>query len=537
MRYPLLFIFAISILACTSQKPAPISSLPSPVPVISGTSEPSSKDEFEFIILQLNDVYEISPLKNGRGGMARVSSLRNQLLGMNPNVLTILSGDYLSPSLIGSLKCDFGGTKETVAGRHMVEVMNATGIDYVTYGNHEFDLKEMENIARTQESKFKIISSNVLHQPKGGSSKLFQQNGVDVPGHAIHTFHLANGGSFRLGLIGVTIDATKTDYVGYTDPYSSVDKTLAYIKSTNAADLVFGITHLTMDMDDTLAQKVPGMPLLFGGHEHVNMTRKVGNTTIFKADANAKTVWIHFCKYNTRTQTLRTDHLLFPITDALPADPNVEMLTRKWERFANECMSSQGYAPFDTIGFYLKPLDGREETVRFGQTNLGTLLTDAIRLADPGVQCAMMNSGTIRLDDVLQGFVTQRDVIATLPFGGDIQKGSMPGANLRRLLDAGLDESMKGNGGYLQVSNISLKEGKYYVNGQPLADEQSYMVAMPGYLASGREKALPFVKDLAAFSGIQPQGGMKNDFRDIVIWHMRRTGNLSMAKQLLDRQR
>ncbi|MEM9022155.1 MAG: hypothetical protein AAGB22_00340, partial [Bacteroidota bacterium] len=47
----------------------------------------------EFIVLQLNDVYEIAPLENGQaGGMARVATLRNQLLAENPRVITVLSG-------------------------------------------------------------------------------------------------------------------------------------------------------------------------------------------------------------------------------------------------------------------------------------------------------------------------------------------------------------------------------------------------------------------------------------------------------------
>ena len=51
---------------------------------------------FEFIVLQLNDVYEISPLEGGNaGGLARVAALRQQLLQENPNTLTVLAGDFM----------------------------------------------------------------------------------------------------------------------------------------------------------------------------------------------------------------------------------------------------------------------------------------------------------------------------------------------------------------------------------------------------------------------------------------------------------
>lgn len=53
----------------------------------------------------MNDVYEITPLENGKvGGMARVAQLRNQLKQKNKNTFTILAGDFLSPSVLGTVK-------------------------------------------------------------------------------------------------------------------------------------------------------------------------------------------------------------------------------------------------------------------------------------------------------------------------------------------------------------------------------------------------------------------------------------------------
>jgi 2',3'-cyclic-nucleotide 2'-phosphodiesterase (5'-nucleotidase family) len=94
------------------------------------TSDNSGK--VDFIILQLNDVYEIAPIEGGKSaGMARVATIRKELLKENPNVITTLSGDFVSPSLIGTLKYN----EEKIAGKHMVEVMNALGVDYVVPGH------------------------------------------------------------------------------------------------------------------------------------------------------------------------------------------------------------------------------------------------------------------------------------------------------------------------------------------------------------------------------------------------------------------
>ena len=113
-------------------------------------------------LIQLNDVYEIAPVNQGKeGGFARLAYLIDSIKLENPNTLVLHAGDFLSPSVIGNLKDDKGSK---IKGRQMIEVMNASGIDYVTFGNHEFDIKEKELLARIEESTFKWISSNVYHK-------------------------------------------------------------------------------------------------------------------------------------------------------------------------------------------------------------------------------------------------------------------------------------------------------------------------------------------------------------------------------------
>ncbi|MEW6212269.1 MAG: bifunctional metallophosphatase/5'-nucleotidase, partial [Acidobacteriota bacterium] len=51
-------------------------------------------------ILQLNDVYEISPVDGGEsGGLARVATLVERERARSPHTLFLLAGDFLSPSL------------------------------------------------------------------------------------------------------------------------------------------------------------------------------------------------------------------------------------------------------------------------------------------------------------------------------------------------------------------------------------------------------------------------------------------------------
>jgi 2',3'-cyclic-nucleotide 2'-phosphodiesterase (5'-nucleotidase family) len=61
-------------------------------------SREAAVQSVDFTILQINDVYEISPLEGGKsGGLARVATVKKELLRENPNTIAVLAGDFLSP--------------------------------------------------------------------------------------------------------------------------------------------------------------------------------------------------------------------------------------------------------------------------------------------------------------------------------------------------------------------------------------------------------------------------------------------------------
>src|SRR5438128_2289818 len=113
-----------------------------------------------FTILHVNDVYEIEPVEVGHaGGLARVATIKKNLERTSSPLVMTLGGDYLSPSAIGTAVVD----GQPLAGRQMVEVLNAVGLQWATFGNHEFDLPEDSFRQRMREQKFTVISSNVTN--------------------------------------------------------------------------------------------------------------------------------------------------------------------------------------------------------------------------------------------------------------------------------------------------------------------------------------------------------------------------------------
>ena len=133
-----------------------ISTPPASLILLSSCQKDDNKIDFTF--LQLNDVYEIAPIQGGEfGGMARVETVHKNLLKENPNTMLFMAGDFLNPSLLGTLKVD----GERIRGKQMVDVMNAMNFDLVAFGNHEFDVSEKDLQKRLNESNFPWISANV----------------------------------------------------------------------------------------------------------------------------------------------------------------------------------------------------------------------------------------------------------------------------------------------------------------------------------------------------------------------------------------
>lgn len=481
----------------------------------------ASKDDVSFIVLQMNDVYEISPLEGGKsGGLARVATIREELLAENPNTITLLSGDFLSPSLIGMLKDENG---ERIAGKQMVETLNELGLDYVTFGNHEFDLKSAELLQkRIDQSEFLYVCGNAFRMFENGKSEPFTQNGKPVPPYVVKTFTNASGKSVKVGITGVVLPFNKQPYVSYTS-YELALERIADVMETQS-DVMVAITHLAIDDDMKMAAANQEYLVFFGGHDHVNMKHQVGNTTITKADANARTVYIHRFNYSPTTgkTTVRTE--LKTIDDKIEDDIETQRLVKSWEDKVEGIIKEMGYDPDNEILVTKTPLICTEEKIRSEPTNFGTLTAEAFEKVIPEADAYVLNSGSMRLDDNLMGVITEYDILRVYPYGGPITRVTMTGAVLEKVIKIGM-ETNRGEGGYFQTIMVEKgSNGKWLINNQLIDPAKEYKIVMPQFLASGKEANLEILGDQKSekFDSFTVNGVVvKNDVRDIVINYMK----------------
>lgn len=473
----------------------------------------STSKKVEFYILQLNDVYEIAPLQGGKvGGLARVATVLDSLKTINPNTISLLSGDFLSPSLIGTLDYQ----EQRIAGLHMVETLNALGLDYVTFGNHEFDIKQGELQRQIDQSGFTWIASNT-YQKVDSAAFPWKQRGTELNEFIIKEFSNASGETVRVGLMGITVDFNKKDYVTYRSDYADVGRDLL-AKHRASYDVPIAITHLEVYQDTAFSAALPEIPLILGGHDHVNMSVPVGDAMITKADANAKTIYVHQCTYDPSTKQLSVESTLMDITDKIENKASVQKVVDKWTQIAETSMKEKGYDPNEVIYTTSEMLDGREKTIRNEPTNLGNMIAKSIYDLQSGLDFAVYNSGSIRLDDQLTGDITQTDILRTLPFGGELVIATMKGNDVQAMLQIGFDQN-KGIGGYFQSEKVTLQENELLINGEAVDTNKTYTFIAPQFLMDGKEANLDF---LANYKYVNPKrfGSIKNDIRDAVIAYM-----------------
>ena len=421
-------------------------------------------------LLQVNDVYQFAPVDGGtRGGLARVLTLRKQIMSESPHTLFFLAGDTLSPSI----------ESNTYKGKQMIEAWDASGLDYATFGNHEFDFGPDVLRERMRESHFKWLAANVIDKRTG---KTF----ADTPEFIVREFE-----GVKIGIFGILLPETlQTSRPGpdvdIQDPCATAARVIPKIHAAGA-QVIIALTHLSMGEDKQLA-RCSGVDLIIGGHEHTLLESMSGHAPIFKMTSDARELGRIDLNLSKSTGKLESiDWQVIPVTDKVKDDPSFAALNQKYGPLLKNLEQ--------TVGRTEVELDLKSADIRTQETNMGDFIADAFRQAT-GSDVALANGGSIRADTIIEpGVLTKRDVLSILPFNNRVVKLRLTGAIIRAALEHGVAslgvEAQPGR--FPQVSGIrfvfdtSRPPGKRIIsitiNGKPLDDQKTYTLATTSYVA------------------------------------------------------
>lgn len=423
----------------------------------------------KITLLQVNDVYQFAPVDHGtRGGLARVLTLKNEIKKGSPHTLFLMAGDTISPSV----------ESITYKGAQMIDAWNAAGLDYATFGNHEFDFGPEVLRERMKESQFKWIASNVIDKKTG---KLFG----DTAPYIIRDFD-----GVKVGLFGLVLPETKTTSrpgpdVDFLNPCDIARKIVAELHERGVKTVV-ALTHLSMAEDKQVA-RCADVDLIIGGHEHSLLESASGGAPILKMTSDARELGKIDLNISKETGMVESiDWKVIPVTAQTKEDPQFAAINRKYGSLLKELAQVVGRTSVE--------LDARSAAGRRQETNVGDFVADAFRLST-GSEIGFSNGGLIRADEIIRpGPLTRRDILAILPFKNKVVKLEVTGELLKRALEHGVARSAEDAepGRFPQVSGLrfsfdaSRPAGsriiEVSINGKPLDEKRKYTLATSDYV-------------------------------------------------------
>ncbi|KAJ9467321.1 hypothetical protein DIPPA_08457 [Diplonema papillatum] len=427
-----------------------------------------------FRIIQLNDVYSLDNLP-------RFSALRQRLVdevGKDVKVITVLAGDFLSPSLLSALD----------NGKAVVECMNDIGIDFVCIGNHENDVPLKELHKRIRESKFVWINSNIENfklNDKVKAMKWIVNN--DLPRYATAT---STDGKRKLAFLGVLTE-DKGLYPGecfggatIKPPIEAAEAVCKEIaEKEKDVDLVVPMTHQTMPEDRAFVEhfakkrdeeKVFNFPVICGGHDHTLYHETLCGSEIIKVGCDADTlaaidIWWEGDEPKIKIKTV-----------GVAKEENEDTTVRSVVDSSNEILKEFDSAVLFTLSSNLSSKNIRKQPVSMAR-HLVSTIRDAV-YAD----CAIINAGAIRgSTDYKKGQkFTHADLKTEMPFGSPITTADLTGqvisdslAFSRRLSKQ--DPPVE-KGGYLQSCDaieVDDQDRITHIGGKNLDPKKKYRVA------------------------------------------------------------
>lgn len=382
------------------------------------------------------------------GGSARLKTAvdaARRAAGTEP-VILLDAGDQFQGSLFFT----------AYSGQVEAEMMNRIGFDAMALGNHEFDLGD-EALTRF---------ADTLQAPLLSGS-------VDASGDAALAGQLSKPlvlevGGTRVGIVAATTPETPEisspgPGVTFGDPAQTVAADIAGL-TAEGVDKVIVLSHLGAPADIRLAEAVPGIDLIVGGHTH---------TLFSNANPDAPFRYPHWVTgpdgarvpvVSAGAYTRYLGHAVVTFDDAgrvtevrgdtQPLDaavvPDPEILKRIGELGAPiESLKAE------RVGSVATDIDGSRESCRTGECAMGNLVADAMldRVKSQGVTIALQNGGGLRAS-IGAGEVTKGDVLAVLPFQNTLSTFNLPGSALRAALENGFSQVEEGGGRFPQVAGL-----------------------------------------------------------------------------------
>lgn len=378
------------------------------------------------------------------GGMARVKtamdSIRSELA--DENVIVLDAGDPFQGSLFYT----------TYKGKAEAEFMEGVGYDVMAVGNHEFDDGPSALADFIEAVSFPVISGN-----------------LDLTGEAllkdkVQDHVILEVGGRKIGIISaLATDTVETsspgDGVVFQDEIESLTADAESLKNEGVG-IVIALTHVGLAKDLQIAEAVPDIDVVIGGHSHTKMLND-GESQPYPAMVDGRPVAqaYAYSKYIGRLTVTFDDtgNVIAASGDPILLDasvkPDPDMAAR-----ISEMAKPIEEVKKRVVASANASIEGDRAVCRTGECSMGNLVADAMldRVKDQGISIALQNSGGLRAS-IDEGEVTMGEVLAVLPFQNTISTFFVSGQTVIDALENGVSQVEEVKGRFPQVAGLKFE--------------------------------------------------------------------------------
>lgn len=397
------------------------------------------------VVLYTNDVhgYINNKIKDGDNEVdglsyANVKALKDDLISQGENVLLVDDGDHAQGTIYSAYH----------DGEEMIKLMNATGYDLATLGNHEFDYGQYQAFKLMDLADYEYVSCNFYTT---SDNKLVLQ-----------PYKVLEAEDLKIAFIGITTPETITkstpsyfqDETGnyIYGIYSGKDGQELYDSVQNAidsakkeADVVIALGHLGVQEGSSpytsieVIQNTTGLDALIDGHSHTEIEKEIvqdkdGNDVIL---TQTKSYFAHVGKMSITVTNGEVSIDTKLIDEYDRKDETVANMTSEIVEAVDKELDYE--VAKESVPIYINDPETGNRIVRKMETNAGDLVADSVYwyfndYKEMDCDIAMQNAGGLR-QDFPDGILTYRDCKTMLPFGNVICLVKMTGKTIREMLD------------------------------------------------------------------------------------------------------
>ncbi len=388
------------------------------------------------------------------GGFARVSQAlndrRDALEADGGNVLVLDAGDQFQGSLFYT----------NYKGEAAVELMNMTGFDVMTIGNHEFDDGPETLLNFINKANFPIVGANTI----ASSDSILR-------GKYASSIVLERGGE-KIGVIGALAEDTDEtsspgDGITFFDTANVVQPIVDRMQAQGVNKIIL-LSHLGVPRDKQVAAQLTGVDVIVGGHSHTLLSnsndRAEGPYPVIATAPDGKEVPIvqayAYSKFMGELNLTFDDEGNLKgwsgdtvlLDNSFPEDAKMKARIAEMNKPLAEIQKRE-------VGVASSVIEGSRSVCRAAECEMGNLVADAMleRVNANGGDAviALQNGGGVRAS-IDAGPVTMGEVLTVLPFQNSIATFKLKGDDFIAALENGLSKVEEGAGRFPQVSGARI---------------------------------------------------------------------------------